>query len=142
MIAPIDPESGKSTVATLEAMAGLRNSSRTDGVLLAVTTTGIRLFKPATAKGAHKSFNEVFCDSACLVRNVEGAIGLIGLFGDGTVKTYSIPSLKEISSTQVGRLADVRRFNEALITPTGEILAWTGPSDIIILDAWGSARDE
>lgn len=142
MMAPIDPDSGRSTVATQEAMAGLRGGSRINGVLLAVTSTGIRLFKPATAKGAHKSFNEVFCDSARLVRQVDGAIGLVGLFGDGTIKTYSIPGLKEISSTHIGRLADVRRFGEASIAPTGEILAWTGPSEVIIIDAWGSGRDE
>ena len=142
MIAPLDPDSGNPVNANQGAMAGLRNGSRINGVLVVVTITGIRIFKPATAKGAHKSFNEVFCDSARVVANLDGAIGLVGLFGDGTAKTYSIPGLKEIASTRLDHLVDTRRFPEALIAPTGEILAGTGPSEFVTLDAWGAGRDE
>ncbi|KAL8726904.1 MAG: hypothetical protein Q9166_006393 [cf. Caloplaca sp. 2 TL-2023] len=140
-IAPLDAELGDPAAATQAAVAGLREGHRTRGVILAVTTSGIKLFRPPAAKGAHKTFDEVFCDSAAVVQYQAAGYALLGLFGDGTAKLYSIPALKQISAANVGHILDVRRFAEAVITPTGDIIGWTGPSEIALLNVWGTGSD-
>ena len=66
---------------------------------------------------------------------------LAGLFGDGSVKIFSIPALKLIASANVANALDVRRFAEAIITSTGDICGWAGPSEIAILNVWGAGDD-
>ena len=66
---------------------------------------------------------------------------LVGLFGDGSAKAFSIPGLKEIASARVDNILDVRRFSEAIITPTGFIFGWTGPSEMAVLNVWGTGVD-
>lgn len=140
-IAPLDSQIGDPAQATQRTVAGLRKGLKVDGVLLVVTTTGAKLFRPPTAKGAHKTWENVFCDSAAVVRYQAAGYALLGLFGDGTAKTYSIPALKQIASTNISKLVDVRRFSEAIITPTGDIVGWTGPSEMALLNVWGTGSD-
>ena len=122
-------------------MSGLRQGQKVNGAVLAVTRTGVRLFKPAAAKGASKTWNEYFCDSAAVIRKDERSTALVALFGDGNARTFSIPGLKEIASVRVDKSIDVRRFPEAIITPTGDIFGWTGPSEIAVLSPLGSGMD-
>ena len=140
-IAPIDAELGDPAEATQTAVAGLREGRKINGVVLIVTTSGIRIFRPPAAKGAHKTFEDFFCDSAAVVRYQAAGYALLGLFGDGTAKTYSIPALKQIASTKVDHILDVRRLSEAVITPTGDIVGWTGPSEVALLNVWGTGSD-
>ncbi|KAI4174500.1 MAG: hypothetical protein LQ343_002257 [Gyalolechia ehrenbergii] len=140
-IAPLDSELGDPAAATQTAVAGLRDGRRINGVLLAITTSGVKVFRPPSAKGAHKTWDDVFCDAAAVVRYQAAGYALLGLFGDGTAKTYSIPALKQIASANVGHILDVRRFSEAIITPTGDILGWTGPSEMALLNVWGTGSD-
>ncbi|TKA72922.1 hypothetical protein B0A55_06855 [Friedmanniomyces simplex] len=136
-MAPINADSGKPACASQDAVAGLRTGLRINGVLLAVTPTSIHVFRPATAKGAHKSFDSFFCDAAGIARYQDQGHALIGLFGDGNARAYSIPALREIASRNVSNTLDVRRFGDAVITPTGHILGFTGPSEIALLNIWG-----
>ncbi|KAL8810931.1 MAG: hypothetical protein Q9200_002205 [Gallowayella weberi] len=140
-IAPIDAELGDPAEATQSAVAGLREGRRVNGVLLVVTASGIKLFRPPAAKGAHKTFDAVICDSAAVVRYQAAGYALLGLFGDGSAKTYSIPALKQIASGNASHILDVRRFSEAVVTPTGDIVGWTGPSEIALLNVWGTGSD-
>lgn len=66
---------------------------------------------------------------------------LVGLFGNGSAKAYSIPGLKEIASTRVDNILDIRRFQEVIIAPTGFIFGWTGPSETAVLNVWGTGQD-
>ncbi|KAL8698528.1 MAG: hypothetical protein Q9201_006525 [Fulgogasparrea decipioides] len=140
-IAPLDAELGDPAEATQAAVAGLRDGLRINGVLLAVTTSGVKVFRPPAAKGAHKTWDEVFCDAAAVVRYQSGGYALLGLFGDGSARIYSIPTLKQIATTDVVHILDVRRFAEAVITPTGDIIGWTGPSEIVVLNVWGTGSN-
>ena len=119
----------------------MRNGAKVSGTLLVVTSDGARIFKPPSAKGAHKTWDNYICYSAATVRFGGQGHVLIGLFGDGCVKAFSIPGLKEIISRNVMDTLDVRRFSEAIITPTGEIIGWTGPSEIALLNVWGKGED-
>lgn len=140
-IAPLDSELGDPAEATQTAVAGLRDGRRVDGVLLVVSTSSVKVFRPPTAKGAHKTWDEAFCDAAAVVQYQAAGYALLGLFGDGSAKTYSIPALKQIAAANVGHILDVRRFSEAIITPTGEIVGWTGPSEMALLSVWGTGSD-
>ena len=66
---------------------------------------------------------------------------LVGIFGDGTAKAFSVPGLKEIASADVSKILDIRRISETLVTPTGSVFGWTGPSELAALNVWGIGQD-
>ena len=140
-ISSINADTGEPAEATPELVAGLRNGSRVNGVIVAVTNTGARIFKPAAAKGASKTWDEFLCYRAAIVRFETHTYALLGLFGDGSAKIFSIPGLKEIASTNVSHVLEVRRLSEAIITSTGLVFGWAGPSEIAVLNVWGSGQD-
>lgn len=140
-IAPLTAETGRPAFATQTSVANLRNGIKVNGVILAVTQSGARLFRPAAHKGAHKTFDEFLCDSATVVRYEEMGYALLGLFGDGYARAYSIPALKEIGAIKVSGIFDVRRFPEAIITNTGDILGWKGPAEMALINVFGTGRN-
>ncbi|DAA78340.1 TPA_exp: Uncharacterized protein A8136_4316 [Trichophyton benhamiae CBS 112371] len=135
-ICPINAETGAQTLATQEAVSDLRNGGKVNGVIVAVTPSGCHIFKPSTSKGAHKNWDDFMCDAASVVHS-PGGCSLVGLFGDGKIRAYSIPALKEIGSISIGKILDTRRLGDARISPSGDILAWTGPSEMAMLHVWG-----
>ncbi|KAL5120360.1 Lethal(2) giant larvae sro7 [Pleosporales sp. CAS-2024a] len=136
-ICPMNAETGRPGYATQSAVANLRTGSKVNGVLLAVTASGARLFKPATNKGAHKTFDHFLCDAATVVRYEDLGYALLGLYGDGCARAYSLPALKEIGSIKVSDVLDIRRFSEAVITSTGDILGWKGPAEMALVNVFG-----
>jgi syntaxin-binding protein 5 len=137
-IYPINADSGEPALATQSAVAGLRHGAKVNGVVVVVTFSECRIFKPATNKGASKTWGDYLCDSAGFVKTEGRGYSLVGLFGDGNARAYSIPGLKEIGCTPVGHILDVRRLSEAVITPSGDVIGWTGPSEVAIINVWGS----
>lgn len=137
-INPIDAESGDLALATPNAVSGLRNGNKTNGVILAVTVSGCRIFKPATNKGAHKSWDDFLCDSAAVVKTEGRGYSLVGLFGDGNARAFSIPGLKEIGCSAINNMVDMRRLSESTVCSNGTALVWTGPSEIGLFSVWGS----
>jgi syntaxin-binding protein 5 len=136
-VCPMYAETGRPAYASQSAVAGLRTGSKVNGVLLAVTASGVRLFRPATNKGAHKTFDQYLCDSAMVVRYEEVGFALLGLYGDGYARAYSLPAFKEIGSVKVSDVLDVRRFSDAVITSTGDILGWKGPAEMALINVFG-----
>ncbi|KAI9799011.1 MAG: hypothetical protein M1825_004907 [Sarcosagium campestre] len=139
-IAPMNADNGTSAFATQAAVGGLRNGLKVNGVLVAVTETGARIFRPAAAKGAYKSWDDYFCYSAAKVNFESRGHVLVGLFGDGYARAYSLPALKEINHARLIDVLDVKRLREAIITSSGDILGWTGPSEMAILNVWGNGQ--
>ena len=140
-ISPIKTDTGELASATQDVVAGLRTGSRVNGTVLAVTSSGARIFRPPSAKGAHKGWDDVFCYKAAVCRFEGHTYVLVGLFGDGTAKAFSIPGLKEIASIDVSKILDVRKISGAIITPTGLIFGWAGPSEIAGLNIFGTGQD-
>nr|POF15043.1 lethal(2) giant larvae protein like sro77 [Quercus suber] len=139
-IYPIHADSGTPAHASQVALGRLGDSIRINGVLVAITPTGIHIFRPSSSKGAHKSFDSVFCDAAAVVKYQDQGSAICGLFGDGSARIYSIPSLREIGSINLSKVLDVRRYKDAVITPTGHILGFTGPSELALLSIWGTGQ--
>jgi len=140
-ISPIQADSGEPADATPEIVGSLRNGARVNGVLVVATQSGARIFKPVAAKGAHKSWDTVLCHTAAVIRFEAHTYALLGLFGNGSAKAFSLPGLKEIASIDVSHILDIRRLPEATITPTGFVFGWTGPSEIAVLNVWGTGQD-
>ena len=140
-ITAIDADSGAPASASPEVVGGLRTGHRVNGIVLASTSSGARLFKPPSAKGASKSWDHCLLYSAAVVRFEAHTYCLLGLYGDGSAKAFSLPGLKEIASTSISDTLDVKRLAEAIITPTGFIFGWTGPSEITVLNIWGTGQD-
>lgn len=106
--------------------------------MIGVTVSGCRVFRPATSKGAHKSWDDFLCYSAAVVKTEGHGYSLVGLFGDSNARAYSIPALKEIGCSNIGHIVDMRRLSDSVISPTGNVLAWTGPSEVGLFNVWGS----
>jgi syntaxin-binding protein 5 len=142
-LCPLNVETGASARASQSAVANLRNGIKVPGVLLSITQTGARIFKPASAKGAHKTWDEFLCESAAVVEAEleRGGHALIGIFNDGYARAYSIPGLKEIGSVELKNTFDSGRLAEAIITESGDILGWTGPSELALVNVWGTGKD-
>ena len=140
-ISPMHADTGLPAYCSQGAVASLRTGLTVNGVLLVTSQNGARVFKPATSKGAHKSWNDYFCDAAQVIRHEDRGIALLGLFGDGNARIFSIPGLKEIGAIRIDMSLDTRRLSEALIAPTGDIFGWNGPSEITILNVWGSGQN-
>lgn len=145
-IAPINADNGKPATASQVAMGGLPNGLKVNGALVAVTPTSIHIFRPATSKGAHKSFDNYFCDNASVVRYQDQGHTLVGLFGDGKARAYSLPALRELASIDMTNInnqgvgLDPRQFYKAAISSTGTILGFTGPSEIALFNLWGTGE--
>jgi syntaxin-binding protein 5 len=136
-ICPMYAETGRPAYASQSAVSGLRNGSKINGVLLAVTASGARIFRPATNKGAQKTFDQFMCDSAAVVRYEDLGYALLGLYGDGCARAFSLPALKEIGAVKVSDVLDIRRFSDAVITSTGDILGWKGPAEMALINIFG-----
>ncbi|KIY02561.1 uncharacterized protein Z520_01026 [Fonsecaea multimorphosa CBS 102226] len=136
-LCPIDAHTGAPAAATGYAMGGLQSGRKVDGALVAVTVSSAHIFRPASAKGASKTFDHYLCDSATVARYEERGYALVGLFGDGAARAFSIPALKEIASIRVNHLLDTKRFGDAIVSPTGDILGWAGPSELAMVNVFG-----
>jgi syntaxin-binding protein 5 len=139
-LAPIDAQSGMHAYASQNVVANLRTGYKVDGAVLAVTHSEVRVFRPATGKGAHKTFDNYFCDAGAVSRYREKGHCFVGLFGDGTVRAYSLPALREIASVKVDHILDVRRFADSIVTTSGDILGWKGPSEMALITVWGTGE--
>ncbi|SLM36526.1 WD40/YVTN repeat-like-containing domain [Lasallia pustulata] len=139
-ILPVNVDTGAIAHASPSVVANLRSGCKVNGVLLVVTPSGARIFKPAATKGAQKTWDDFLCDAANVVRFEDRGYALVGLFGDGRARAYSIPGLKEIASADTSQYLDVKRLSEALITATGDVFGWAGPSEIAVLNVWGTGQ--
>ncbi|KAK0673656.1 lethal giant larvae like, C-terminal-domain-containing protein [Cercophora samala] len=136
---PINSETGLPATATGQAVAGLRSNIQTPGVVVAITQSEIRIFKPASNKGASKSFDDQLCDSARVIHPPNLPPSIVCLFGDRTTRAYAIPSLKELGRASLSML-DPSRTLSSVISKTGELIAWNGPSEIAVMPVYGSGK--
>jgi syntaxin-binding protein 5 len=104
-----------------------------------VTQTEIRIFKPATAKGASRAFDDVFCDAAAVTEFELHGFAIVGVFGDQTTRAYTLPGLKELNKCALAML-DRTRSTSAIVSPTGDVIGWAGPSELVVVPVWGTGR--
>ncbi|KAG5977141.1 hypothetical protein E4U55_007024 [Claviceps digitariae] len=138
-LSPIEANTGRPALATGAIVASLREGRQVDGALVAVTQTEIRVFKPANSKGASRDFDDILCDSAAVAELELQGFAVVALFGDRTARAFSIPGLKEIGKAALPMI-DPSRSTSAIVTQTGDIFAWTGPSELAVIHVWGTGK--
>ena len=104
-----------------------------------VTQSEVHIFKPADSRGAHKTFDDAFCDAAAVVDFEDRSSCLVGVFGDGTTRCFSLPALKELGIARIDMI-DKTRISSSIVTAQGNIFGWTGPSELAMLDIWGTSQ--
>lgn len=104
-----------------------------------VTQTEIRIFKPANAKGASKEFDDILCDAASVAELELQGFAIVATFGDRTARAFSIPGLKEIGKADLPMI-DISRSTASVVTQTGDIFAWSGPSELAVIHVWGTGK--
>ncbi|CAM1504237.1 Fc.00g018280.m01.CDS01 [Cosmosporella sp. VM-42] len=138
-LCPIEADTGKPVVATGQIVAGLREGRQVNGVVVAVTQTEVRIFKPANSKGASKEFDNILCDAACVAELELQGFAVVGIFGDKTTRAFSIPGLRDLGRADLP-MVDISRSTSSVVTQTGDIFAWTGPSELAVIHVWGTGK--
>ena len=105
----------------------------------AVTQTEARIFRPASSKGAAREFENVLCDAASVAEFELQGFALVCLFGDGTARAFSIPGLRDLGRADLPMI-DPSRSTNSVVTQTGDIFAWTGPSELAVIHVWGAGK--
>ena len=139
-ISPIKADKGSPARASQQAVANLCDGYKVNGVLLVITQMGARVFRPATSRGAHKSWDSYLCYAAKVTRFEDSSHALVGLFGDGVARAFSIPSLKELGSAKIDNVFDINNLSSSSIMPSGHIMGWAGPSELALLNIWGTGQ--
>jgi syntaxin-binding protein 5 len=67
-------------------------------------------------------------------------MALVGVFGDRTTRAFSLPGLKEIGNAPIPMM-DGSRISNSLVTEDGEVICWTGPSELAVLQVWGTGKE-
>lgn len=139
-IIPLNSGSGKRAWASQRAVANLREGIKVPGVILAVTKSEARIFKPPIAKGAHKNWDEYICLSATVTELEDYGICLSCVMNTGVVKSYSVPGLKEIGEIKLGDYFDRTRLEDTILTDSGYIFGWTAQAECLLLHMWGKGQ--
>ncbi|KAK0625288.1 lethal giant larvae like, C-terminal-domain-containing protein [Bombardia bombarda] len=136
-ISPISADTGNQAGATGPVVASLRDGHQVNGILVVATQKEARIFKPVAAKGASKSFDSggAVCTAAAVAEYELHGFALVAVFTDRTTRAYSIPGLKEIGRKTLSML-DAGRTDATVVTKSGDILGWTGPSELVVIPVW------
>jgi syntaxin-binding protein 5 len=106
---------------------------------VAVTQKEIRIMRPATSKGASRDFDDVLCDAANVVESELQGYAVMCVFGDKTLRAYSLPGLREIGKADLPML-DISRSSATAVTQTGDVFAWSGPCELALVHGWGTGK--
>lgn len=61
---------------------------------------------------------------------------LVAVFNDRSLRSYTLPGLREIAKRPLPMLDPLRTLS-TVISKTGDVLGFTGPSEISVLPVWG-----
>lgn len=79
-ISALIADTGAPADASQSVFGQLRRGVTVNGVVLAVSNSGVRIYKPAGAKGAHKSWDDSSCQAANVVNLGAHGYVLVGIF--------------------------------------------------------------
>ena len=79
-ISALNVNTGAPADAGQSVFGQLRHGVTVNGVVLAVSNSGVRIYKPAAGKGAHKSWDDSSCQAAQVVNFGAQGYVLVGLF--------------------------------------------------------------
>ncbi len=104
-----------------------------------MTQSEIRIFRPANSKGASREFDNILCDAAAVAELELQGFAIVGVFGDRTTRAFSIPALKDLGKADLPMIV-ASRITSTVVTQTGDVFAWTGPSEMAVIHVWGTGK--
>ena len=140
-LCPFNAANGRAALATQDAVSSLRNGAKIDGALLAASKSDVRIFPPPTSKGAHKDWDGGSCVRVTISEVQNSGMAVLGVFGDNTVRAFTLPGLRELKREHVGGVFDRTKLGDAIVTQSGDVLGWAGPSELALINVWGSGQD-
>ena len=87
-VSTLNADTGAPAHASQSIFAELRNGVNVNGVVLAVSNNGAKIYKPAAARGAHKSWDEFACYAANVLNFGSHGYVLVGLFGEQQISVF------------------------------------------------------
>jgi syntaxin-binding protein 5 len=84
-------------------------------------------------------FDDILCDAASVAELELQGIAVVGVFGDRTARAFSIPGLRELGQANLPMI-DSSRSTNTVVTQTGDVFAWTGPSELAVVHLWGTGK--
>ena len=142
-ICPFNVTNGNSAHATQEAVSSLRSGAKIDGVILAASRSDARIFPPPSSKGAHKEWDSGSqCIRLAVTQVHDAGMAAVGIFSDNTVRGFTLPGLREINNERVGGVFNKQRLDDAVVTSSGDVLGWAGPSELALINVWGAGLNE
>lgn len=97
------------------------------------------MFRPGNSKGASRDFEGLSCHAASVAELELQGFAVVGLFEDRTARAFSIPGLKDLGKAELS-MVDSTKSKSAIVTQTGDIFAWTGPSEMTVVHVWGNGK--
>ncbi|KAF3930897.1 hypothetical protein ABW19_dt0206125 [Dactylella cylindrospora] len=137
---PVNSENGNMAYATPQAVGGLRQGQFVNGILVCVAKNGARIIRPTNQKVSSKSWEDYTCVSATVVELQDKGVVLACMMTSGKIKVYSIPALKDIGSIDITKNMDKSKLSSCQITREGFIVFWTSPTEIALLNMWGTGK--
>jgi syntaxin-binding protein 5 len=131
-LTPLNSDSGRRTWATPQAVANLREGIKTPGVVVAVSISEAKIFKPPAARGAHKSWSdeaEATAAAVCELDNYGICLSVVNSLG--MLCNYSLPGLKAI-----GEPINLR-LERAKVLESGHVLGYTAEHECALVYQWG-----
>ncbi|KAJ2899931.1 hypothetical protein MKZ38_002730 [Zalerion maritima] len=142
-LCPIMADTGRSAVATGHLVSGLRSGQNVNGALVVVTTREARVLRPATSKGASKTFDDYLVHSAAVSSRIDvGGVtshALVTVSGDRMARAFTLPGLKEINKHELAMM-DMSWADKSMVTSEGDVLAWASPSELALVQLWGTSE--
>ncbi|KAA8913927.1 lethal giant larvae like, C-terminal-domain-containing protein [Sphaerosporella brunnea] len=141
-LTPLNSDSGRRTWASPQAVANLREGIKTPGVIVAVSTTETKIFKPPTTRGASKSWGDEATATAAAVCELENyGICLSVLTSAGLLQNYSLPGLKLIGDPiSLRHVFDTARIDHAKVLESGHVLGFTAEHECALVYQWGTGE--
>jgi len=140
---PIVARTGSSAHADYQSFERLRSGNSTDGLLVAVSSVEIQVFKPPAERAYHRAYDGTECLRAGMLKIGSGSAedpyqhAVAGLFRDQSVRLFSLTSLKEITRTQIGNILNYEeRIREAVFTSKC-LFGWIGPAELGVIELFG-----
>ncbi|RPA84584.1 hypothetical protein BJ508DRAFT_236147 [Ascobolus immersus RN42] len=150
-ILPIESNRGLPSLATHMGLAALSEGRKHHGVLVSVSATEIRLFRPPATKGTKLSLSSKdsrFITAQTAIHRGHGTV-LLTINTAGIIAAYTLPNLKEIWKTDLTAAPlnyHPAHLSEIKISPSGDIIGKTENNRVFVVNLWGTGlvldRDE
>lgn len=128
-----DKTSGESCQATIAKMQDLSKGIRVNGMISITSESDLRLLSPGRSKEAHKSTKTPIATSGISHITFINSVGqkqtlcvIIILEISGTIKVYSVPDMKEITTMMLPFPIQAQFIRESSILRNGDIMVRTG----------------